>query len=61
LGGTCVGGKLPGCSLKRPPKPPKAKFKTNTFVDTTIAKLYVIYPSGEITLRTPLMTGILEF
>jgi hypothetical protein len=35
--------------------------KNNIFVDTTISKYFVIYPSGEISLRTALITGTLEF
>jgi hypothetical protein len=35
--------------------------KNNIFVDTTMSKFFVIYPSGEISLRTPLITGTLEF
>ena len=54
--------RLPGYNFKRPPKPPKPKFKETILLYTRqLQTIYSIYPSAEITLKTPLMTGILKF
>jgi hypothetical protein len=55
-------GEAAGLQPQKTPETPKNQnLKNNTFVDTAISNFYLIYPSGEISLRTPLMTGTLEF
>jgi hypothetical protein len=58
-----MGGRLPGCNFKSHPKPPKPKLKkqtknNNTCVDTTISNVLCDLP---FTLRTPLLSGTLDF
>jgi len=51
-----------GLQLQTHPEKPKTNiYKVNIFVDTTTSNVLLIYPSGEINLKTSRMTGTLEF